>query len=165
MYDKLTLDRIALAHPVLRDELKTLYQQCNVRLGKGIRIRFTALFRSAEEQQALYNQGRTTPGPVVTNAKPYESFHNYGLAFDFVLLYDKDGDDNFEEVSWDIFHDQDKNGKSDWMEVIGFFKSKGYVWGGDFKGFKDYPHFEKTFGFTWQQLSTLKKDEYGYVVF
>ena len=33
-----------------------------------------------------------------------------------------------------------------------YFKSKDYEWGGDWKKFKDYPHFQKSFGYTWQQL-------------
>jgi peptidoglycan L-alanyl-D-glutamate endopeptidase CwlK len=41
-------------------------------------------YRSDEEQARLYNQGRTTPGPVVTQARPGQSAHNFGLAVDFV---------------------------------------------------------------------------------
>lgn len=40
-----------------------------------------------------------------------------------------------------------------WMNVVKFFKSKGWTWGGDWKSFKDAPHFEKTFGHTWLTLS------------
>lgn len=32
-----------------------------------------------------------------------------------------------------------------WMEVVNFFKSRGWAWGGDWR-FKDSPHFQKTFG-------------------
>lgn len=39
-------------------------------------------YRSFPEQASLYFQGRTKPGKKVTNAKPGESFHNYGLAVD-----------------------------------------------------------------------------------
>lgn len=38
--------------------------------------------RSFEEQQTLFDQGRTKPGPIVTKARPGESFHNFGLAVD-----------------------------------------------------------------------------------
>lgn len=165
MEDKLTLLRIELAHPVLRDELKQLYIECNSNLSKNIRLRFAYVFRTAKEQQELYDQGRTIPGNIVTNSKPGQSFHNYGLAFDIVLLYDKDGDGNFEEASWDIRRDMDNNKKADWLEVVSFFKAHGWIWGGDFKSFRDYPHFEKTFGFTWKQLSTMQKDDHGYVIF
>jgi len=42
--------------------------------------------RTYEEQDALYAQGRTAPGPKVTNAPGGHSNHNFGLAFDMVFL-------------------------------------------------------------------------------
>ena len=39
-----------------------------------------------EEQTALYAIGRTSPGKIVTKARAGESYHNYGLAFDWVPL-------------------------------------------------------------------------------
>ena len=50
----------------------------------GIPLTVTFTYRSPATQAALYAQGRTTPGRVVTNARAGESFHNYGLAFDVV---------------------------------------------------------------------------------
>jgi peptidoglycan L-alanyl-D-glutamate endopeptidase CwlK len=38
------------------------------------------------------------------------------------------------------------------MEVVNILKSHGWTWGGDWKSFKDAPHFEKTFGHTWKTL-------------
>ena len=52
----------------------------------GLDIIVTATLRSNAEQAALYAQGRTTPGAIVTNAKPGESAHNYGLAVDVVPI-------------------------------------------------------------------------------
>lgn len=43
-------------------------------------------FRTPERQRWLYEQGRSRPGGIVTNAKPWESFHQYGLAVDLVLF-------------------------------------------------------------------------------
>jgi peptidoglycan L-alanyl-D-glutamate endopeptidase CwlK len=45
-------------------------------------------YRSPQEQAKIYFQGRTTPGKIVTNAKPGLSAHQYGIAVDFCL--DKD---------------------------------------------------------------------------
>lgn len=45
-------------------------------------------FRSAEVQGRLYAQGRTTPGPIVTNAPPGHSPHEFGLAVDFHAAQD-----------------------------------------------------------------------------
>lgn len=42
--------------------------------------------RSEAEQAELYTHGRTAPGAIVTNARPGQSAHNYGLALDFVPL-------------------------------------------------------------------------------
>lgn len=52
----------------------------------GIDVLITSTYRDAESQAALYAQGRTAPGPKVTNAKPGQSFHNYRLAADFVPI-------------------------------------------------------------------------------
>lgn len=150
--DKITLDRINLMHPILRNELLEQYLTINTALPKGVRLRFTQTLRTIKEQDALFAQGRTKPGSIVTNARGGQSIHNYGLAFDIVLLYDLDGNGSFETASWDERKDFDKNGKRDWFEVVTFFKSKGWAWGGDFKSIYDSPHFEKTFGNTWKTL-------------
>ena len=42
--------------------------------------------RTMEEQAELYAKGRTKGGKIVTKAKPGQSYHNYGLAFDWVPL-------------------------------------------------------------------------------
>jgi peptidoglycan L-alanyl-D-glutamate endopeptidase CwlK len=139
MQDNLTIDRINKAHPKIKEELLSLYLQCNNMLPKNVRLRFAYVFRSPEEQHALFLKR-----PKVTNADSWQSIHNYGLAFDIVLLYDKNGDGTFESASWD----NDKN----WQMVVAFFKSKGYEWGGDWKKFKDAPHFQKDFGFDWKTL-------------
>ena len=139
MQDNLTIDRINKAHPKIKEELLSLYLQCNNMLPKNVRLRFSYVFRSPEEQHALFLKR-----PKVTNADKFQSIHNYGLAFDIVLLYDKNGDGTFESASWD----NDKN----WQMVVAFFKSKGYEWGGDWKKFKDAPHFQKDFGFDWKTL-------------
>lgn len=38
--------------------------------------------RSVEEQAALYAIGRTSPGAIVTDEKPGESYINYGAAYE-----------------------------------------------------------------------------------
>lgn len=56
----------------------------------GIPVVLTSGYRSHSRQQTLYDQGRTTPGKVVTNAKPGSSWHNHRLAFDAAILEDGD---------------------------------------------------------------------------
>ena len=43
-------------------------------------------YRSIEEQDALYAQGRETPGDIVTHAKGAQSAHCYGCAVDWTLF-------------------------------------------------------------------------------
>ena len=157
--DKITLDRIATLHPKIRQKVLDAYLYVNNKLlGKGVRLRFAYTTRTIEEQNELYAQGRTklydSAGKrlgKVTQAKGGESIHNYHLAWDIVLLLDKNGDGVFEEASWNTVLDFDKDGKADWLECVEHFKSIGAVWGGDWK-FKDNPHFEMTFGHTWRTL-------------
>ena len=138
--DQLTIDRIAQAHQKIREELKQYYIECNNKMPKGVRLRFAYVYRSIAEQNVLYNQR-----PKVTNAKGGQSIHNYSLAFDYVIMLDKDNNGTFETIEWDL--------KSPYHKVVvDYFKSKGYEWGGDWKSFKDYPHFQKAFGHTWQSL-------------
>lgn len=145
--DLITIERINQAHPKIRTQLLQHYKEANNLLGKGARLRFAYVYRSNELQDKLFNQR-----PKVTNAKGGQSIHNYGLAFDIVLLYDNDGNGTFEEASWSMIKDFDKDSKADWMEVTNYFKSKGYEWGGDWKSFKDNPHFQMDFGFDWKTL-------------
>ena len=157
--DFLTIERINFIHPKVRQEVLKEYQHINDELlGKGLRLRFTHTLRSFEEQKKLYEMGRSTAGKIVTNAKEGLSMHNYGLAFDIVLLLDEDYNGTFETVSWDITTDFDNDRISDWMEVATHFKKSGWNWGGDWKTFKDYPHLEKSFGFTSRQLLAKYKN-------
>ncbi len=126
--DQISLDRIETLHPKFRDELSKQYKEINSKLPKGVRLRFSHVYRSIQEQDELFKKR-----PKVTNAKGGQSIHNYGLAFDIVLLYDKDGNGTFESASWE----QNKY----WNQVVSYFKSKGLEHGGDWK-FKDNPHFQ-----------------------
>lgn len=53
---------------------------------QNITILVYCTYRSKEEQDELYAQGRTKPGKIVTNARGGDSFHQYGVAFDFVPM-------------------------------------------------------------------------------
>jgi peptidoglycan L-alanyl-D-glutamate endopeptidase CwlK len=52
----------------------------------GLDVLITCTYRSNEEQEKLYAQGRTAPGFIVTHAKAGESLHNHRLAIDFVPM-------------------------------------------------------------------------------
>ena len=71
---------------------------------RSITVAISETLRSAAEQDALYAQGRTKPGNIVTNAKgsSYKSQHQWGIAFDFYLKMDVDGDG---KISDDAYND------------------------------------------------------------
>lgn len=148
-YDQISLDRILTFHPNLRDRLKEWYLEANNKLlPKGYRLRITHVYRSIKEQDDLYAQGRTKKGSIVTNAKGGQSIHNYGLAFDFVILRDLDSNGTFETADYTV--------NDYWKKIAAFFKSKGFTWGGDFKSFKDAPHVEYSKGLKWDYFKSLK---------
>lgn len=167
MKDQKTLERIQLLHPKLRDEASELYDEIVASLTGGAICRFAYTLRTFAEQDALFAQGRSKPGKVVTNAKGGQSYHNYGLAIDIVLILDKDKNGTFETASWDLKSDFDGDKKADWMEVVQVFKRYGFEWGGDWK-FVDAPHFQKSFGKSIYELKALhtagKVDKNGFVL-
>lgn len=153
MRDNISIPRVALLHPSIRDEVRASIDQIEkTAFPPTAMIRVVQGLRTIDEQNALYAQGRTAPGSIVTNAKGGTSYHNYGLAFDFAIMYDKNGNGSFEALSWDINYDFDNDGVKDWQEVVQAFKALGYAWGGDWRSFKDNPHIEKSFGYSWRQL-------------
>ena len=118
------IDRKKL-HPWLDHKLGLLLKEC---AREGIYLIVTEGFRTVAQQNALYAKGRTKPGKVVTNAKgsSYSSQHMWGVAFDIAIndskrLYD---DGLIGRVA--------KIAKSDKV---------GLGWGGDWKSFRDTPHF------------------------
>ncbi|MFE6074907.1 M15 family metallopeptidase [Paenibacillus sp. NPDC057886] len=135
-------------HPVVAESEKLLVRKAARR---GIEVVITHDFRSIEEQDALYNQGRSIAGNVVTNAKGGESYHNYGLAIDFALRT-PEGD-----VVWDMERDDNGNGKADWLEVVELAKELGFTWGGDWANFPDYPHLQMDFGLSINDLKRGKR--------
>lgn len=113
---------------------------------EGIDLLVTSTYRDNESQNALYAQGRTKAGRIVTNAKAGQSFHNYRLAFDVVPIV---------------------NGKPQWNDMRTFQKigaigkSVGLDWAGDWKNFKEYAHFQATGGLSLAQLKAGKLPKFA----
>jgi peptidoglycan LD-endopeptidase CwlK len=157
--DPISLNRIELAHPIVRMQLREILEECDRRLTGRMKVRFTWTLRTLQEQALLYAQGRTRPGKVVTWAKAGESWHNYGLAVDICLM-----DSVGKMASWDTKTDFDADKKADWMECVEVFKAKGWEWGGDWpQGKRDAPHFQKTFGLSIAQAKNKLKDGETYI--
>lgn len=150
MADTVSLNRLNLLHPLIREDAIKAYQEAVKLTPVGVHPFIVQTLRTFEEQDLLYQKGRTRPGPKVTNAKPGSSFHQYGLAIDFCLEVNG-------KLKWEV--------NKDWMIVVECFKKYNFTWGGDWRSFKDFPHVEKTFGYTWKELLAIYKagqreDEY-----
>ena len=112
-------------HPRLQSKLAELQTLCS---NNGITIKIGECLRTVAEQDALYAKGRTAPGNIVTNARgsSYSSQHQWGIAADFYLDMDVDGDG---AKSDDAFN----NGSGLFDRVGNLAKSIGLGWGGDWK--------------------------------
>ena len=115
---------IELLYPELQEICGKFITEC---AKKGMIVGISQTWRSKAEQDALFAQGRTKPGSIVTNCRYPYSPHNWGLAFD---IYRKDGKG--------AYYDADG-----WFKKCGQVGKKlGLFWGGDFRSFVDQPHFE-----------------------
>lgn len=105
----------------------------------GVDARIISGTRTYAEQNALYAKGRTAPGPKVTNARGGFSNHNFGIAWDIGIF---------------------KNGKylgaaKSYNELGPVGRSLGLEWGGDWKSFKDTPHYQVKTGLSTAQLRAV----------
>lgn len=96
--------------------------------------------RSFGRSDDLFRQGRVLRSgkwvivdrkKVVTNAPGGHSYHNFSLAVDGALL------DARGRASWGF----DPQGKV-WQRVVALARGRGLAWGGDWRTFKDPPHFQ-----------------------
>jgi peptidoglycan L-alanyl-D-glutamate endopeptidase CwlK len=109
---------------------------CAAAIKAGVTLDFDVFVaegkRSEERQLALYNQGRSLPGSIVTNAKPKDAPHTYGLALDL-----------YPATTSGTFDPQGDIPAERWTTLANSVKSVGGIaWGGDFKSLSDKPHFE-----------------------
>lgn len=132
---------ITQLHPRLQANIAELKKMC---AAKGLQLGIGECLRSVAEQDALYAQGRTTGGNIVTNAKgsSYQSQHQWGIAFDF-----------FKNIKG-----QEYNDSAFFAEVAKLAKSLGLAWGGDWTGFVDKPHLYLP---DWGSDTTKLKSTYG----
>jgi hypothetical protein len=139
----LSLQRLGQLHPALRTRGAAFLELCS---HSGLAILVTQGLRTWEDQDALYAKGRTIPPIgrkfVVTMAKGGQSYHNFGLAFDIVVL------DSIGKADWNTNH-------PGWRTAGALGKSLGLEWGGDWKKFQDRPHFQYTGGLSLGQCRNL----------
>jgi LysM repeat protein len=123
----LNTQRLARVNPKVAELGLRMVDAC---MQAGIAVVITQGLRTWEEQDVLFAQGRTAPGKIVTNARGGQSWHNFGLAFDIVVL------DSVGKADWDSTHPS-------WLRAAAIGKSLGLEWGGDWPKFRDMPHFQK----------------------
>ena len=85
--------------------------------------------RTYAEQDALYKQGRSTPGQKITNAKGGQSNHNFGIAWD-VGLFDSSGNYVTDDAQYSA------------LANIILPNLDTVEWGGNWNTFKDFPHYQ-----------------------
>jgi peptidoglycan LD-endopeptidase CwlK len=95
----------------------------------GVDLLVTCTTRSNDEQDALYAQGRASPGHIVTNAKAGQSAHNYGLALDIVPMVNGKPDWNGQDPVWAQVGDLGQAAGLTWLGALG-------------STFPEKPHFE-----------------------
>lgn len=144
---KIDFDRL---HPLVANRGESFIRLAHSCL--DLEVRLTSGYRSAKEQNALYAQGRSEPGRVVTNAKAGQSYHNYGLAVDFVIIHNN-------KTDYDLNADRNRNDIPDWQELGELGKALGFEWGGDWNSFPDYPHLQMDFGLSIRQLTAGKRPD------
>jgi peptidoglycan LD-endopeptidase CwlK len=69
-------------HPLMREAVDRLLDAFQ---SEDLPFRVFETYRSPVRQDWLYQQGRKRPGAIVTYAQAWTSYHQYGLAADFVL--------------------------------------------------------------------------------
>jgi len=103
-------------------------------LQDGHPIAIFETFRYPERQSHLFEIGRSQPGRKVTNADAWESWHNYGLAFDVACKINN-------RWSWDY----------DFTLFSKYFIDQGLHWLGE----KDKPHYQANVPLTINELKRL----------
>lgn len=135
--------RLEDLHPVVHEKARLMIERCQK---VGIDILVTSTYRDHESQNALYAQGRTAPGPKVTNARGGQSFHNWRVAFDVVPL--RNGKPVWGTTGEDL---------ALWHQVGRMGESCGLEWAGRWKSFPEFPHFQWTNGLSLADFQQGKK--------
>ena len=114
---------IATLLPEVQPMARALVQKA---AANGIQIKVLSGLRSYAEQDALYAQGRTASGNVVTNARGGYSNHNFGIAFDV-----------------GVFEGNRYLTSSPKYKAVGALgMDLGLEWGGSWNSIVDEPHFQ-----------------------
>jgi peptidoglycan L-alanyl-D-glutamate endopeptidase CwlK len=124
---------ITHCHPYLRDRWPDLLYRFNKFTGNDLVI--TCSWRSVAQQAYLYEQGRTRPGPKVTqlDGVNHKSNHNVYPARAIDVAIDNNVDQMKHAVTWDEMF---------YFPLARLCRELGLVSGGSWENFKDWPHVE-----------------------
>ena len=144
--DAPTNQYIKTLHPAIRNDAARFINAVKDQTGVQLRIPATSAFRTTQEQNKLFTDGDPVSGKPVTNAPGGQSYHNYGLGFDVVKM------NGTEPVyQWDF------------PGVAQIGREHGFDWGGDWKN-PDLSHFQRTYGYTTNQLQQMVGPDSKYPV-
>lgn len=116
--------------PFFAEKLKVALEECN---SCGYLVDMFEGYRSPERQDWLWEQGRERDGKIITNAKAWQSWHQYGLAVDIVGKV---------KGRWDWSIDYDK--VTEIMNRHGFENLEF-----------ERPHFQMTAEMTWREAKKI----------
>ncbi len=123
-----TISRLEQLFPPLKVKA---YQLIQLMSSQSIDVEVSQGLRTWPEQAALYAKGRTEPGAIVTNARPEQSWHTFGCAFDVDIV-----------AAGGVL---DWSGTSPaWLATISAGEQLGLYAGAEFRTFPDKPHFQLT---------------------
>jgi peptidoglycan L-alanyl-D-glutamate endopeptidase CwlK len=127
-------DNIITLHPKAQEAARKFLKQLD---NAGINARIISGTRTYAEQEKLFEQGRTKPGPIVTNADGGQSNHNFGIAWD-IGIFNAQGEylpnSNLYEKAAEV-------GLVDGLE-----------WGGNWQKIKDKPHYQLVTGLSIKEV-------------
>ena len=137
MRTKRTIENLGSLNKKALAKFEPFLQEAELAMqSEGVTIEVISGLRSWSAQAALFAQGRTRQGRIVTKARPGSSWHNYGLAIDLGLF--KGG--KYLDSSSPAYADK-------LYAIIGRIAAKyGIEWAGNWKSFTETPHFQVTFG-------------------
>jgi len=136
--DPRSAKNIATLHPVLQPLATALVERA---IAQGIHVKVISALRTYAEQDALYAQGRSKSGKVVTHARGGQSWHNFGTAFDIGIFSD-DGKTYYGE-------------SAAYAQCGKIGEELGLEWGGRWD-FVDEPHFQLKLGLSIRELHQRK---------
>lgn len=147
-----TIKLLETLAPAAKDVISKLL---DIGYANNLNVQVHSAYRSPAEQDKLFASGRTLPGKIITNARGTpvaQSSHCYRLAVDLHFDMNKDGIAEWDMALYQKLWD---------LAVEAGLDKKGLRWGGNWKSFREGPHFEVTFGKTWQELAKAPQDKAG----